>query len=53
MLVVMQETRVFYHISSSKKRVENATHSRVFLVNVETFNIVMKHSASCLVQSIL
>ena len=34
---------MFHHISNTKKRVENMTHSGVFLTNFEVFDIVMKH----------
>ena len=41
--------RVFHHISKHKKRVENTTHSAVFLMNFEVFGHVMKHSHECLI----
>ena len=34
---------MFYHISNTKKKVENRTRSGVFLTNFEVFDIVMKH----------
>ena len=33
---------------NTKKRVENTTHSRVFLTNFEMFHLVMKHFVECL-----
>ena len=40
---------VFHHISNTEKRVENTTHSGVFLTNFKVFDIVMKHSEKCLI----
>ena len=41
---------MFHHISNTVKRVENTTRSRVFLTNMEVFDIVMKHCDECLIQ---
>ena len=38
---------VFHHISNTEKRVENTTHSGVFLTNFEVFDIAMKHCDEC------
>ena len=40
---------VFHHISNTEKRVENTTGSRVFLTNVEGFDIVVKHCDECVI----
>ena len=41
---------MFYHISNTKKRVENTTRSGVFLTKFEVFYIVMKHCDECLIK---
>ena len=41
---------MFHHIPNTEKRVENTMHSRVFLMNFEVFDIVMKHCDECLIQ---
>ena len=48
---VIYQTRdtVFHHKSNTEKRVENTTHSGVFLTNFEVFDIVMKHCDECLI----
>ena len=40
---------MFHHISNTEKRVENTTHSGVFLMNFEVFDIVTKHCDECLI----
>ena len=39
----------FITFPNTKKRVENTTHSGVFLTNFEVFGNVMNHSLECLV----
>ena len=40
---------MFHHVSNTEKRVENTTHSGVFLTNFEVYDIVMKHCDECLI----
>ena len=40
---------VLDHISKHEKRVENATHSEVFLTIFEVFGNVVKHCSECLI----
>ena len=40
---------MFHHISNTEKRVENMTHSGVFLTNFEVSDTVMKHYDECLI----
>ena len=48
-VIYLTRNTVFHHISNTEKRVENATHSEVFLTNFEVFDIVMKHRDECFI----
>ena len=39
---------VFYHEMNTKNRVENTSHSGVFLTNFKVFHLVMEHHVKCL-----
>ena len=49
-VIYQTQDTVFHHISNTEKRVENTTRSRVFLMNFEVFDIVMKHCDECLIK---
>ena len=40
---------MFHHKSNTKKRVEKATRSGVFLTNFKVFYVMMKHCDECLI----